>query len=238
MVRIKQTVLSSRVYFTGVATLGEHVKRSIIKTAILQKDHDVEVHVLTAEELLISDDRSLALDRSKDTTVQLELLCGLHGNVLNKLPSNCHLVSPLVMVKSGANRPLLMRVSIPHALELETNIPRNIKLFVINTTGVPAMVDAKVYKVDSKICTVTMAIDKQQIFALTVEGKLTTHTKQLPNINLTHLRPPAIKCICYVLAVPNNHDISVKVYCAINLPISWKVSYGNNIIYLKSFVIT
>ena len=217
-------MLSSGVHFTGVISLGEHVKRSIIKRAILQKDHDVEVHVLTVEELETFEDHSLALDRSKDTTVQLELLCGLHGNVLNKLPSNCHLVSPLVLVKSGANRPLLMRVSIPHALELETNIPRNIKLFVINATAVPAMVDAKVYRLESKICTITMAIDKQQIFALTVEGKLTMHTKQLPSINLTRLRPPAIKCICYVLAIPSDHDISVKVYCAINLPISWKVS--------------
>ena len=213
--------------FTGVITLGDPVKRSIIERVILQKDHYVEVHVLTVGELQASDDRSLALDRSKDTTMQLELLCGLHGNVLNKLLSNCHLVGPLVIVKSGANRPLLMRVAIPHALELETSRKHssNIKLFAINATGVPSMVDTKMYRLDLKICTVTMAIDKQQIFSLTVEGKLTMHTKLLPSINLTRLRPPAIKCICYVLAIPSDHDISVKVYCAINLPISWKVSY-------------
>ena len=214
-------------YFTGVVPLGEHVKRSIIKRAILQKDHNVEVHVLTVEELETFEDRSLALDRSKDTTVQLELLCGLHGNVLNRLPSNCHLVSPLVMVKSGANRPLLMRVTIPHALELETAkaYSSDVKLVAVNATGVVATIEARVYKLESKFCTITMAIDKQRIFALMVKGKLTAHTKLLPSISNQHHRPPAIKCVCCVLAVPSNHDISVKVYCAINLPISWKVSY-------------
>ena len=184
--------------------------------------------MLTVEELETFEDRSLALDRSKDTTVQLELLCGLHGNVLNKLPSNCHLVSPLVLVKSGASRPLLMRVTIPHALELETAKvhPSDVQLVAVNATGVLAMIETEVYKVESKICTVTMAIDKQRIFALTVKGKLTAQTKLLPSIPLTqHHGPPAIKCICYVLAVPSDHDISVKVYCAISLPVSWKVSY-------------
>ena len=214
-------------YFTGVVPLGERVKRSIIKKTILQKDHNVEIHVLTVEELETFEDHSLVLDRSKDTTVYLKLLCGLHGSVLNKLPSNCHLVSSLVKVKSGANRPLLMRVTIPHALELETAKihPSDVKLFAINATGVLAIIEAGVYILKSKICTVTMAVDKQRIFALTVEGKLKTRTKQLPSINLSRTRPPAIKCICYVLAVPSDHDISVKVYCAINLPISWKVSY-------------
>lgn len=208
--------------------MGDPVKRSIIKRAILQKDHSVEVHVLTIEELKTSEDRSLALDRSKDTTVPLELLCGLHGNVLNKLPSHCHLVSPLVMVKSDANRPLLMRITIPHALELEAAKihPSDIKVFAVNATGVLAMVDAEMYKLEPRNCTITMAIDKQRIFAVTVKGKLTTHTKLLPSISLTqHHGPPAIRCICYVLAEPSNHGISVKVYCAIDLPISWKVSY-------------
>ena len=220
--------LSSRVNFIGVIPLGDPVKRSIIKRAILQKDHSVEVHVLTIEELKTFEDRSLALDRSKDTTIQLELLCGLHGNVLNKLPSHCHLVSSLVMVKSGANRPLLMRITIPHALELEAAKihPSDIKVFAVNATGVLATVEAEMYKLEPRNCTITMAIDKQQIFAVTVKGKLTMHTKLLPSISLTqHHGPPAIRCICYVLAEPNNHGISVKVYCAINLPISWKVSY-------------
>ena len=212
--------------FAGVNVLGDPVKSSIIKSKILHKDHSVEVRVLTIEELQPFEDRSLALNRSTDTGQQLELLCGLHGNILNKLPSHCHLISPIIMVKSGANRPLMMRIIIPHALATTSKVSKKrqsdeIILYTINTTGVLSKVKSEEYTLESTMCTVTMVIDKQQIFALTAVGKFTTHTRLFPSIS--HHRPPAITCIYHVFMESTSNDISVKIYCAINLPTTRKV---------------
>ena len=211
------------IYFIEVNVLGDPVKRSIIKRAVLHEDHGVEVHVLTIEELQPFEDRSLALDHSMDAGQQLELLCGLHGNIFNKLPSDCHLVSPIVMVKSGANRPLLMRVTIPHALATTSNTSNSeVDLFAIDTFGVIGAIQPKLYTLNEKTCIVTILINKQRMFVLTVMGKLLCQSRSFPSVNLNY-RPPAIKCIYCVLSEPGNHGIIIKVYCAIDLPISWKV---------------
>ena len=215
--------------FVGVNVLGESVKQIIIKKLILNKDHKVEVHVLTPKELPPEDSSLLALNRATDMNLKLELLCGLHGNILNKLPSDSHLVGPIVMVKLGANRPLMMKVTIPHALATTSKaFNSEVKLFAISTFGIPGVLEPKLYTLDEKACTVTMVINKQQIFVLTVIGKLLlTQPRSFRSVNLTY-RPPAIKCVYYVLSEPGNHEISVKVYCAIDLPITWKVRYYNN----------
>ena len=210
--------------FIGVNVLGEWVKQFIVKNKIANKDHKAEVHVLTSDELP-PEDCSLALNRSKDTTVKLELLCGLHGSILDRLPSDCHLVGPIVMVKLGTNRPLMIKVTIPHALGIVNKTSNNeVRLFAISTLGVPEALESKTYALDEKSCIVTMVINRQQIFVLMVMGKLLTQSRSFASVNLTH-RPPTIKCIYYVLSEPGNHEISVKVYCAIDLPISWKVCY-------------
>ena len=204
--------------------MGEIVKQLIIKKLILNKDHKVEVHVLTPKELP-SEDSSLAVNRATDSNLKLELLGGLHGHILNKLPPDCHLVAPIVMVKLGASKPLMMKVTIPHALTT-TIKPSNseIKLFAISTFGVPGALERRNYTLDEKNCIVTMVINKQQIFVLTVIGRLLTQSRSFLSVNSTY-RPPAIKCIYYVLSEPGNHEISVKVYCGIDLPITWKVFY-------------
>ena len=224
MVRQKKYIHLINCIFTGVNVLGEWVKQFIIRNKIANKDHKAEVRVLTPNELP-PEDRSLALNRSKDTTVKLELLCGLHGSILDRLPSDCHLVGPIVMVKSGANRPLMIRVTIPHALGIVNKTSNSkVRLFAISTSGVPGEPESKLYTLDEKSCIVTMVINRQQIFVLTVMGKLLTQSRSFASVNLTH-RPPTIKCIYYLLSEPGNHEISVKVYCAIDLPISWKVCY-------------
>ena len=212
---------------------------SIVKKQILHKDHGVELHVLTVDELPPGEDRSLALNRSMDTAQQLELLCGIHGNVLNKLPPDCHLISSIVMVKLAANRPLMMRITIPHALATSKTATlkaskkhqsSEVQLYVFGQAGVIGVLESENYKLDSKSCTVTMVINKQLIFALTVTGKFTTHTRLFSTV--TTNKPLAINCIYFVLVEPNDYDISVKVYCTINLPIAWKVClwyHHNNI---------
>ena len=105
----------NEIRFVGVNVLGEYVKQSVVKKLILNKDHKVEVHVLTPKELP-PEDSPLAVNRATDLNIKLELLGGLHGNILNKLPPDCHLVAPIVMVRLGASKPLMMKVTIPHAL--------------------------------------------------------------------------------------------------------------------------
>lgn len=215
----------------GVNVLCEIVKKSIVKKQILHKDHKVELHVLTVNELPPGEqDRSLALNRSKDTAQQLELLCGIHGNVLNKLPPDCYLISSIVMVKLAANRPLMMSITIPHALATNKTATSKaskkhqaseVQLYVFGQAGVIGVLESENYKLDLKSCTVTMVIDKQQTFALTVTGKFTTHARLFPTV--TTNKPLAINCIYFVLVEPNDDYISVRVYCTINLPIAWKV---------------
>ena len=98
------------------------------------------------------------------------------------------------------------------------------KLFAISTFGVPGVLEPRNYTFDEKNCIVTMVINKQQIFVLTVIGKLLTQSRSFLSINLPY-RPPAIKCGYYVLCEPGNHETSVKVYCGIDLLITWKVYY-------------
>lgn len=211
--------------------LGNPVKGFIRKSLLLQQDHQVDVHVLTTTELQPSENHSLAMNPSTDTSLSLELLCGLHGNILNKLPANCHLVSPIVMVKSATNRPLKMKVTIPHAMETSKTAKKpqsnDVKLFALNTAGnTPEPLQLEEYKLDSNRCVITTVVGKQRMFALTVMGDFTTtHSKLLPSINLVHRSSsaPAIRCIYCVLSEPFNGGTSVKVYCAIDLPIIWKV---------------
>ena len=210
--------------------LGKIVKKSIVGKQILHKDHRVELHVLTVDELPLGEDHSLALNRSMDTAQQLELLCGIHGNVLNKLPPDCHLISSIVMVKLAANRPLMMRITIPHALATSKTATlkaskkhqsSEVQLYVFGQAGVIGVLESENYKLDSKLCTVTMVINKQLTFALTVTGKFKTYSRLFSTV--TTNKPLAINCIYFVLVEPNDYDISVRVYCTINLPIAWKV---------------
>ena len=205
--------------------MGKTVKTSIVKKQILHKDHRVELHVLTVDELPPGEDHSLALNQSEDTAQQLELLCGIHGDILDKLPPDCHLISSIVMVKLAANRPLMMRITIPHALVTDKASKKHqsseVQLYVFGQAGVIGMLESENYKLDSKLCTVTMVINKQLTFALTVTGKFTSHAQLFHAV--TTNKPLAINCIYFVLVEPNDYDISVKVYCAINLPIAWKV---------------
>lgn len=220
----------------GIKVLYESVKDYIIKKSILHKHFSVEVHVLTLDELEPMEDRSLAVDRSADTTYQLELLCGLHGNILNRLQNGCHLVSPIVMVKLTANRPLKVKLTMPHALtatKASKKMHYNEKLFTITTAAEePQLVPEEDYKLESNNrCAITMVINKQRMFALTAMEDFTTH-RGLPGFNVT--RPLAIKCIYYVFSEVVGHAISVKVYCGIDLPITQKVKMctftgrGNN----------
>jgi len=217
------------IYFVGVNVLGDIARQSIIKPLLLQKDHQVDVHVFTIDELRPLENRSLAINRTTDTGLLLELFCGLHGNILNKLPDNYHLVSPIVMVKSAVKRPLKMKVTILHALETSkmAKKPHDIKLFAINTAGEePKSLQLEEYEFESNNrCVITTVICKQRMFALTVMRDFThMHSK----FNIVHRSPPtpAIRCTYCVLSDSTDDGISVKVYCAIDLPIVWKVSYN------------
>ena len=204
----------------GVNVLGDPVKQFIVKKKIVHKDHKVEVRVLTPSELP-KEDHSWALNRATDVNTKLELHCGLHGSILDRLPADCHLVSPIVMVKLRASRPLMMRVNFPHALTSGKAQNKEVQLFAISTLGVPGVLEANLYTLDDKTCTVTVVINKQQIFVLMVTGALLTQSQSFPRIS----RPLAIKCIYYVLVLsdPASPEVHVKVYCAIDLPITWKV---------------
>ena len=202
--------------------LGEYVKQPVVKKLILNKDHKVEVHVLTPKELPL-EDSLLAVNHATDLNLKLELLGGLNGNILNKLPHDCHLVAPIVMVRLGASKPLIMKVTIPHALATTIKGSNSeIKLFAISMFGVPGVLEPRNYTLDEKNCIVTMVINKQQIFVLTVIGKLLTQSRSFLSINSSY-GSPAIKCVYYVLSEPGNHETSVKVYCGIDLPIISKV---------------
>lgn len=197
--------------------MGGIVKRSIIKKSILHKDHRAEIRVLTVDELP-SEEHSLALNRSTDTGQKLELMCGLHGHILDKLPPDSHLISPIVMVKSDANRPLKMKVTIPHALAFKKLHPGDVKVFT-SAIGVPVQLESNQYTFEPKLCNITAVIDKQRLFYLTAMGKTVTH-----NARSFH-RPPAVHCIYYVLVEPSSRDFKVNVYCTIDLPTTWKVCW-------------
>ena len=212
------------VWSVGVNVLFEPVKQLIVKKKILHKDHKVEVRVLTPCELLPEDDRSLAVNKATDVNTKLELHCGLHGSILYRLSSDHHLISPIVMVRSRASRSLMIRVNIPHALTTIGKAHNNeVQLFAYSPLGILSALEPNLYTLDEKTCTVTMGIsgNGQQIFLLSVIGTLRTQFQSSPRIN----GPLAIRCIYYVLMLsdPSSSEIHVKVFCAIDLPTTWKV---------------
>ena len=161
-----------------------------------------------------------------DADVQLEMLCGLHGPILNTLDSSCHLVSPIVMVKGG-DRPLKIKVVIPHALASYSQTFDEVNIFTVTTaTGIPKPLPSSEFNIDSKNCIVTTVISRQQIFAVTVMGNLMdTYAKQLRR-TISVVNPPPIACIYAVFSKHNDNPsyISVVVYCAIDLPTTRKVT--------------
>ena len=209
--------------------MGETVIQPIGKKLMLNKDHKVEVCLFTADEikeLFPDNDSSLGLNNTTDMNkkLHLHLQGGLKGNILNKLPPDCHLVSPIVMVKSETSRPLMMRVTIPHALATISKASNNEVQLYVCTFGVLRALEQKEYELNESTFTLNMPIEKQLILALTIMGRLLTRSRSFLSFNLTY-RPPTIKCVYHVVELIdyNNHEINVRVYCGINLPITWKV---------------
>lgn len=207
--------------------LGDPAKGSVIARSIFHYDHGVDVHVFTTDELQ-SDESCLLGVNYADTNIQLELLCGLHGLILTRLDPNCYLVSPIVMVR-GADRPLKMKIIIPHAWAAYKNQTSDkVNIFTVNTAeGIPEPLPSLDYKINSRSCIVTTVINKQQLFTVTVMGNLKdTRTKLFPGI-VPVGSPPAITCV-YAVFCKRSDDplcISVMVYCAIDLQITRKVCY-------------
>ena len=200
---------------------------SLIKKAILHKNHNVTVHPFTMEELAPTE-QYLGVHRSKDTARSLELLCGLHGLVVDRLAAGYHLVSPLVRVKCDRDNPLKIKVTVPHAQALRTATDKQasneMQVFTVSTAGeIPVPLKQQEYATDTNNCVITTVINKQQIFAVTVMGEFLSLSKK----TLSHAKPPAIRCI-YHVTVSEPCDpmdtITVEVYCAIDLPTTRKVS--------------
>ena len=188
--------------------------------SIFHEDYGIDVHISRIDELQLGESHLVAVNYLSDRNVELEILCGLHGPLLTRL--NGYLVSPIVMI-SGGNRPLKMKVTIPHALATYKNqIFNEVRVCTITTAGeIPTPLPSSLFKVDSSHCVVSTVINKQQLFAVTVMGNLkSTHTRILPSITPTP-RPPAIVCVYAVFTKSN----SAHVYCAIDFPIIRKVHY-------------
>ena len=217
--------------------LGDPVRGSIIQKSIFHEDHGVNVHVLTTNELHHNENHLLAVDPSTDANIQLELFCGLHGTILSRLGPDCHLVSPIVMVRGG-NRPLKIEVIIPHALAAHKNqIFDEFKVLTVKTAGgIPEPLQSSEYTVDSENCVVMTVINKEQLFVAIVMGNLkSTRTKLLPSITPTP-RPPAITCVYAVLCNNFKLSASVEVYCAIDLPIIRKVCNYSIITFVLAII--
>ena len=201
--------------------LGDPAIGLVTEWSIIHEDYGIDVHVSRTDELQLDESHLVAVNYFSDRNVQLKILCGLHGPLLSKLEG--YLVSPIVMV-SGGNRPLKMKVTIPHALATYKNQNFNeVRVYTITTAGETTLLPSSLFKVDSNNCIVSTVINKQQIFAVTVVGNLkSTHTRILPSITPTP-RPPAIACVYAVFTKLNNRHIDAKVYCAIDLPVIRKV---------------
>jgi len=205
------------------------VKGSLIKKAILHKYHSVTVHPFMLEELNPNEQQFyLGVYRPTDTGRMLELLCGLHGLVIERLAANHYLVAPIVLIKCDRDNPLKIKVTIPHAWALRTVTDRpasgEIQVFTVSTAGeIPVPLPQDQYTTDSGNCVITTVISKQQLFAVAVLGEFLTLNKKV----VPHIKPPAIRCICHVLLsepVDSNDYITVEVFCAIDLPTTRKVS--------------
>ena len=204
--------------------MGDPAIGLVTEWSIIHEDYGIDVHVSRTDELQLDESHLVAVNHFNDRNVQLEILCGLRGPLLTRLEG--YLVSPIVMI-SGGNRPLKMKVTIPHALATYKNQNFNeVRVYTITTAGeIPTPLPSSLYKVDSSNCIVSTVINKQQIFVVTVVGNLkSTHTRILPSITPTP-RPPAIVCVYAVFTKLNSRHIDAKVYCAIDLPVIRKVHY-------------
>ena len=210
--------------FLELTVLGDPARGLIFKGSVFHKDHSVDVHVLTTDELEPHENCLLGVNYPMDVDVQLEVLCSLHGLLLTRLDSKCHLVSPIVMIKGG-DRPLKMKIIIPHALAAYDQTFDEVKIFTVTTAaGIPNLLPSSEFRIYSSNCIVTTVINRQQIFAVTVTESLEdVYERMLPRF-VYHL--PAITCVYAVFSKHNDNPcyISVVVYCAIDLPITRKVT--------------
>ena len=210
--------------FLGLNVLGDPARGLVIDKSILHEDHNVDVHVLTTDELELDENCLLGVNYHMDVNAQLEVLCSLHGSILTRLDPSCHLVSPVVMVKGG-DRPLKIKIIIPHAWAAYDQTFDEVKIFTVTTaSGIPNLLPSSEFKIYPRNCIVTTVINRQQIFAVTVmENLKDTYGRMLPRF-VNHL--PAITCVYAVFCKHNDNPyyISVVVYCAIDLPITRKVT--------------
>jgi len=212
----------------GIIPIESPASGSLIKKAILHKYHSVTVRPFKLEELDPSEcQRCLGVHRPTDTGRMLELLCGLHGLMVERLAANYYLVSALVMVKCDRDSPLKVKITIPHAWSLRTATDKQasneIQVFTVSTAGeIPVPLSQNQYATDSNNCVITTMISKQQIFAVTVLGEFLTLNKKTMSY-----KPLAIKCLYHViLSEPvdsNSECITAEVFCTIDLPTTRKV---------------
>ena len=209
--------------FVEFNILGDPVIGFVTEWSIFHKDYSVDVRVLRTKELQPDESHLLAVNHHSDKSVLMEILCGLSGLIFTRF--NGYLVCPIVMVRGG-NRPLKIKVTIPHALAMYKNqiIFDEVRVYAITTAGeIPTPLPSSEYKMDLSNCIVSTVINKQQIFAVTVMGNwMSTNTRIFPSFTPIP-RPLAITCVYAVFSKLFSSHIYVKVYCAIDLPIIRKV---------------
>ncbi|XP_065903559.1 uncharacterized protein [Dysidea avara] len=212
----------------GIIPIGNPTSGLLIKRSLLHKYHSVTVQPFKIDELNPNERQSyLGVHRPTDTSRMLELLCGLHGLVVDQLAANHFLVSALVMIKCDRDNPLKVKVIIPHARALKTATDKQasneIQVFTVSTAGeIPVPLPQQEYRTDLYNCVITTVINKVQIFAVTVLGKFLTLNKK----SLSHTKPPAIRCIYRVILsepVDSSGCITANVFCAIDLPTTRKI---------------